>query len=207
MIKKTALIFSLLLTASISLSGQSLYGSGISPDSALVRVIFAGSDSNLKIEIGAETFSASEPEKSAPYHQISPGMYFIGGSDDFLEIMPMSGKYYTLIFTETGSFVFEDIEHDAPAKSQVYFYNCYGETASLLVSGTGDPLFSQIPPGESVQRAVNPLKTGFALKAESGKNLELGPLPMSRGGSTSVILFERHSSPASMVLVASVMES
>ncbi|MBB6482378.1 alginate O-acetyltransferase AlgF [Spirochaeta isovalerica] len=206
MMKKVSLMLLLSWIVSISLAAQSLYGSGISPESALVRVIFAEPRTNMEIHIGSETFSTAESRESALYHQIGPGMYFIEAGDDFLEIIPMSGKYYTLIFTAAGSFAFEDIEHEAPAKNQIYFYNCLEETASLYVSETGDDLFSDINPGQSVQRAVNPLEIDFALKSGSGKILELGPLPMTRGGSTSVIVYGNNASPRSMVITAGIKE-
>jgi len=204
----SALLVSILLSAPLTLYGQSLYGSGISPEKALVRVIFTNPNSDLIIDIGSEGFAASLWEEGALYHQVPPGMYFIECGDEFLEIILRSGIYYSLIIADNRCHLFEDLEHNSPAKTQVYYYNLLkGEKATLYVEETGDHLFTAVPPGESVQRAVNPLKKDFCLTTENGIFLELGQLPMNRGGSTSVITYMDGNNPVSLVLQAAIKES
>lgn len=197
-----ALLFSL---AVVSLSGQSLYGTGISPESALIRVVFTDENRDLSIDIGTETFLSSAWETSALYHPVSPGMYFFELGEQWIEIIPMSGKYYSLVIAGDQCLVFEDKEHKAPAKNQVYFYNALtDEKATLKVSATGDVLFNDVKPGESVQMAVNPLDIGFSVETDQERSTDLGALPMTRGGSTTVIALERDGNLESIVFQAAV---
>lgn len=199
--KKLSLIF--LFTALIvggSLFGQSLYGSGISPESALVRVIFTSENDIRDIQIGNETYNGSKL-----YYPVAPGMYFFNVSGNFVEIVTKSGKYYTLIIDSDRCLVFEDEKHTAPAKNQIYLYNTLTDRkVSLLVSSSGDLLFENLEPGKSIQRAVNPLKVSFSVKDDAGESRELGSLPMSRGGSTSVIAYNGNSGLKVLVLKAEV---
>lgn len=203
--KKTTMVFFLMLFAAGHLWSQSLYGTGISPDSALVRVIYADETSGKTIEIGSESFSSDRWEESALYHPVAPGMYFFEMGSQWIEVIPMSGLYYTLIIQGETCFVFEDMEHTIPAKNQIYFYNILDdETASLFVSASGDMLFKETEPGESVQMAVNPLDIDFALSTSDDRNIGLGSLPMNRGGSTTVIALENEGELDFLVFQADV---
>lgn len=194
------------LLSSMSVFGQSLYGSGISPDSALVRVVFMGqSEKPVVIKIGNETFSSAEKELARQYHPVSPGMYFIEAGSQWIEIITAGSHYYTIIVKDDTCLVFEDVEHKAPAKSQVYFYNILNdEKATLHVSGGTEALFQDMDPADSGQIAINPVTVGFALKTDRGRTEELGRLPLERGGSTTVIIWEENSRLRSVVFQASV---
>lgn len=202
------IVFALIagLALSLPLVGQSLYGSGIPPESALIRVIFLDGNRGQDIEIGTATFSPSDFETSSRYHPVSPGMYYFQSGSDWVELIPRSGRYYTVIIEETSYELFEDEAHNQPARNQIYFYNLMDdETATLQTSSSGDVLFRDVKPGISVQTAVNPLDIEFAVVTSSEERLELGALPMSRGGSTSVLLHEDNGKLKAEVLKAEIL--
>lgn len=181
----------LLLAAFVSIESQSLYGSGISPKSALVRVIFKETSGDLNLEVGNITFSSAGKSESLKYHQVAPGMYFFELGTEWIEFIPQSGKYFTLIINGEQCQVFEDTEHSSPAKTQVYFYNlAENDAATFHITNKTDAVFQNTSSLTSEQVAINPLDINFTITMESGKSIDLGSLPMTRGGSTSVILFE-----------------
>lgn len=191
MLKKLLSISLLFFAIAASISSQSLYGSGISPESALVRTIFLNEDKEFVFEVGNISFYSSQRELSKKYHPVSPGMYFLEFQEEWLEMIPQSGKYYSIIVLDNKCLIFEDLEHTSPAQNQIYFYNCLdSETASIVVSQTGDQLFSNVSSKDSIQRAVNPLNINFSLTTETGEVYELGSLPMERGGSTTIIAYK-----------------
>ena len=202
---------SFLITAALMIflvnnaNSQSLYGTGISPESALVRVIYADSVENPDIEIGNIIFTAANVQESSFYHPVSPGMYFFELGNDWIEFIPQSGKYFSLIISKGNCIVFEDMEHKAPAKAQIYFYNLLEKSdASLVVSGSLDIVLENVKPLDSSQIAINPLNIEFAISTDLDEQIEIGSIPMKRGGSTSVILMKDNDGLKTMTVEAEV---
>ncbi|MBI9097366.1 MAG: alginate O-acetyltransferase AlgF [Spirochaetaceae bacterium] len=205
MVKPFILSLVFFFTLSVSLTSQSLYGSGISADDALVRIIFTDSVPDMNIEIGSINFSTADRSLSSKYHAVSPGMYFFEIGSEWIEFIPRSGKYFTLVIEESGCLIFEDKEHKSPAKTQLYFYNLLKtEKATFHVTDAGEILFRDISPETSEQIAINPLNIPFSITTLSGKSIDLGSIPMNRGGSVSVLLMENKYKFRSIIINAEI---
>ncbi len=195
----------LLLAVMVTIESQSLYGSGISPENALVRVIFAETEAALNLEIGNSNFSSTSITDSSKYHQVSPGMYFFELGSEWIEFIPQSGKYFTLVINGEQCQIFEDTEHNSPAKTQIYFYNlATGDEATFHITDKKDAVFQSTSSKTSDQVAINPLDIDFTITMGSGKSINLGSLPMTRGGSTSVILFENEGTLQTVIFEAEI---
>lgn len=195
----------LILSSVVALESQSLYGSGLSPENALVRVVFADTKREQNLEIGNVKFSSSSRFESSRYHQIAPGMYFFKLGQEEIEFIPLSGKYFTLIIKEEQCQIFEDIEHDSPAKTQIYFYNLsFSDDATFHITDKTEAVFQNTLAATSAQVAINPMDLDFTITMASGKSVDLGSLPMTRGGSTSVILFENGGTLQTVIFEAEI---
>ncbi len=108
-----------------------------------------------------------------------------------MEFILKSGKYFTLIISDEQCQIFEDTEHNSPGKTQIYFYNlATNGDATFHITDKTDAVFQNTPSNTSAQVAINPLDINFTITMGSGKSIKLGSLPMTRGGSTGVILYE-----------------
>lgn len=188
-----ALLFAALLLSCVlsSLGAQSLYGSGIPAEAALVRCVQLAPSGKDTVYVGATPIPLNGPETASPYYPVGPGLYFVAAGNTEAEVFARSGGYYTLVLTRDGLTAFEDIAHDDPVRCQIYLYNLSDESCTLTADGAG-PVFKGLPPGQSRQIAVNPLEIGFTLTGE-GEGASGGhhwdSLPLERGGSVSLFFY------------------
>lgn len=179
----------ILLAYSLSVSAQTLYGSGVAPEDALVRLLNISNDARM-LELGAAEIQAESYGTLTDYFPVFSGMHFIEFQEDWIEFIAESGVYYTVVISDREVRIFTDQAHTNPAKAQLYFYNLTDEPGSLKVDADGTAVFSDIDPWSSAQMAINPLQISFALCLKNDKVETLPILPLSRGGSVSVFLIQ-----------------
>ncbi|MDC7222247.1 MAG: alginate O-acetyltransferase AlgF [Spirochaetales bacterium] len=187
--KLRAVLFLLLLfgLSALSLTAQSLYGSGIPAESALVRCILLNETDRTSLFLGGVRLPLDEPGVIPPYYPIGSGMYFVSAGGQEIEMFARSGAYYTLVLSGSGIQLFEDSAHDDPVRSQLYLYNLTDSPCTLEADGAGT-VFDSLNGGESAQVALNPLKIGFTLR-NGDKEYHWDSLPLERGGSVTLLLY------------------
>ncbi len=75
--RKIIISFLLLLFTVAAMESQSLYGSGISPENALVRVVFTDTKAELSLEVGSVVFSSEEKVQEFTISSDSAGNVFL----------------------------------------------------------------------------------------------------------------------------------
>jgi hypothetical protein len=174
--------------STLSLSAQTLYGSGIPVESALVRCIILTETNRNTLLLGGVSIPLDDLGEITPYYPVGSGMYFLSVGGDELEMVAQSGAYYTLIFSGSEIRLFEDTAHNDPVRSQLYLYNL-SEAPCTLVADGASVVFGNLPGGDSQQILLNPLDIGFTLSAE-GKECHWDSLPLARGESVSILLYD-----------------
>lgn len=184
----TFVVLFTLLLGSGSLFGQSLYGSGIPAQAALVRCVeLDGTAQNLFL--GSTIIPAQGEGSVSSYFPVAPGMYFLQAGASEAEFIPQSGVYYTVLLSSQEIVILEDQAHDDPIRSQIYLYNL-SSSESCSLQASGQVILEDTPSMASRQVVINPVGIPFTLVA-SGKEIFLESLPLSRGGSVSLFFSEK----------------
>ena len=152
----------------------------------MVRFINYSSNKNLNIKLGDFEF---KNKNDYLYYPVAPGMHFIELNEDWIELLVKSNEYYTIIALEGGLQTFHDIKHKNPAKAQIYLYNLLDYNCSLKAGEEYLDVFKKIEKFQSSQVSVNPINESFYLYVEDNEVAQIASLPLKRGGSSSIIIF------------------
>ena len=189
--------FFFLVSLSIPVFGDepALYGSTISPDFAVVRVVYGNIEgSSVHVEIGVLDYGILDPGEAGDYRPIAPGLHIIQADLLMGELIAQPGQYSTIVVTESRIFVIEDPEHRDPARAQLFLYNLTSsyQTLSLKTADGNTTVVENVPPGNADEAVVNPVSVEIAVYHDDDFLEEVDGLGLRRGGSYSVFVFEEN---------------
>jgi hypothetical protein len=201
----------LMFALTLSTAAQDgLYGPSDSDD-ALVRVIHAVENSSLlPVDLGATSFGRVGFGDVTPYRPVFPGMFVLRAEGREFSFNPRSGSYYSLIYGPQGFLLIEDEIHDDPARAQLVLYNLAQLTSVSLEAFAQEspdqrtPIVAGVPSGSARGRVLNPVPVSFAVSAGDDELTTIDTLPLSRGGSVSVLVMGSPEAPRVVVAEASV---
>jgi alginate O-acetyltransferase complex protein AlgF len=186
---RRALIVLLCLLGAGSFSlADTLYGTQAPKDAAFVRV-FRAVDGSGPLEVGARRF---DPPRGGvtPYRPVLPDIYLLRAGGEELELIPRVRRYYTLALTAEGLRVFEDVEHDDPARAQLVLYNLLPQARVELKTADGrSSVIAAVGPGQAGRVNVNPIAVQLGVFGTDGLRAALGDPGLRRGASYSVFVF------------------
>lgn len=174
------------IVASILLSGvvqaQELYGAPPPPNSAFLRVVYAGA------AVGAVAVADQQVEVSgssaSDYVVVPAGSVSVAGGDVTLEAQ----KFYTLVLLEGGAQVLmADLAEVNKAKAVLEFFNFTDNEVDLVVAPGGPVVFEDVAPESSAARDVNPSKVAFELVGASGTVGTSAEVTLDRGSVYSIM--------------------
>lgn len=187
-----------------------LYGPTDSDD-AMVRVIHAVQDSSLlPVDLGATSFGRLGFGDVTPYRPVFPGMFVLRAEGREFSFNPKSGSYYSLIYGADGFILIEDAIHDDPARAQLVLYNLTQYESLSLEAFPRDnpeqrtPVLPGVASGAADRRILNPVPVSFAVTTGSEEITTIDALPLTRGGSVSVLVMGRSGVPEVVITEASV---
>ena len=197
----------LMLALTLSTWAQDgLYGPTESDD-AMVRVVHAVEDSSLlPVDLGATSFGRVGFGDVTPYRPVFPGMFVLRAEGREFSFNPKSGSYYSLVYGPEGFLLLEDEIHYDPARAQVALYNLTEfDSLRLEAFSRNNPdqrtaVVAAVPAGGADRRVLNPAPVSFAVVADGNDLAAFESIPLSRGGSVSVLVMG--SSEAVHVVIA-----
>jgi alginate O-acetyltransferase complex protein AlgF len=187
-------------------AGRSVYGPETPGDSAFVRVVHAipGSPA-LEPELGSTRFGALSYAQATAYRPVAPDIYQFSAGSLEQELIPASGRYYTIALLPDAVVVLEDPAHTDPARAQVFLYNfstlprvdlATADGKTTVVAGVAPRAFGMV--------VVNAVSARLAVRSAGSPLKPVGDLGLARGSSFSVFVLGSASSPSVFTLRAAV---
>jgi alginate O-acetyltransferase complex protein AlgF len=186
-------------------AGRSVYGPEAPGDSAFVRVVNASAGSlPLESELGSTRFGALAFAQVSPYRPVAPDIYVFAAGSLEQEVIPGSGRYYTIAVLPDAVVVLEDPSHTDPARAQLFLYNLSTLPRVDLATADGKTtVVANVKPGASGMAVVNAISARLAVRSAGALLKAVGDLGLSRGSSFSVFVLGG-SSPAVVTQRATV---
>ncbi len=186
----TALALALLVAAPVFSDTRSVYGPEIPGDAAFVRIVNAAPGSSpLQAELGATAFDPLPYAQVSPYRAVTPDIYLFSAFDQELEIIPMSGRYYTVAVLPEAIVVLEDPAHTDPARAQLFLYNLSSLPRIDLATADGKTrVISDVRSRSSGLAIVNAVAASLAVTSGGARVKLVGDLGLARGSSFSVFV-------------------
>jgi alginate O-acetyltransferase complex protein AlgF len=196
----------LIATSSVNAANRSVYGPEVPGDSAFVRIVNADPGSApLNAELGATSFTSLGYAQASPYKAVTPDIYLFSANEKELEVIPMSGRYYTVAILPAAIVVLEDPAHTDPARAQLFLYNFSSLPRVDLTTADGKTtVIGGIRPNASGLAVVNAVAARLAIRTGGAVVKSLGDLGLARGASFSTFVVGSASSPAVFTLKAAV---
>lgn len=187
-------------------AGRSVYGPETPGDSAFVRVVHAAPGwPSIEPELGSTRFGALSFGQATAYRPVAPDIYLFTAGSLEQELIPGSGRYYTVAVLPDAVVVLEDPAHTDPARAQVFLYNL--STAARVDLATVDgrtTVVAGVKPRSSGMAVVNAVSARLAVRGGGSPLAVIGDLGLARGSSFSVFVLGSSSSPTVFTLRAAV---
>lgn len=187
-------------------AGRSVYGPETPGDSAFVRVVHASPGSPaLEPELGSTRFGSLSYAQATAYRPVAPDIYQFSAGSLEQELIPVSGRYYTIALLPGAVVVLEDPAHTDPARAQVFLYNLSTIPRVDLATADGKTaVVAGVAPRASGMVVVNAVSARLAVRGAGSQVAAIGDLGLSRGSSFSVFVLGSASSPSVFTLRAAV---
>ena len=200
------LLAGLLAALPLAAANRSVYGPEAPGDSAFVRIVNAVPGSRpLETELGATRFDPLPYAQASPYRPVTPDIYVFSASSIEQEIIPGSGRYYTIAVLPDAVVVLEDPAHTDPARAQLFLYNLSSLARVELTTADGK---TKVIPGVASRSSglavVNAVAARLAVRSGGTQVKAIGDLGLARGSSTSVFVLGGASSAVVFTLKAAV---
>ena len=105
----TALALVILVAMPVCAGTRSVYGPEVPGDAAFVRILnVVPGSSPLEPEVGATVFDPLAYAEVSPYRAVTPDIYLFSAAGEEQEIIPLSGRYYTVAVLPNAIVVLED---------------------------------------------------------------------------------------------------
>jgi hypothetical protein len=201
-----AALILIIAASSASAANRSVYGPEVPGDSAFVRIVNADPGSApVSAELGATGFEPLGYAQASPYKAVTPDIYVFSANEKELEVIPMSGRYYTVAILPASIVVLEDPAHTDPARAQLFLYNFSSLPRVDLTTADGKTtVIGGIRPNASGLAVVNAVAARLAVRSGGAVVKSLGDLGLARGASFSAFVVGSASSPAVFTLKAVV---
>jgi len=186
----TALALVMLLAMPVCAGTRSVYGPEVPGDAAFVRILNAvPGPSPLEPELGATVFDPLAYAEVSPYRAVTPDIYLFSASGEELEIIPMSGRYYTVAVLPGAIVVLEDPAHTDPARVQLFLYNFSSLSRIDLATADGKTsVIAGVRSRSSGLAVVNAVAASLAVMSGGLRVKAIGDLGLARGSSFSVFV-------------------
>jgi len=186
----TALALLILAAAPICAGTRSVYGPEVPGDAAFVRVVNAVPGSTpLAPELGAASFDPLPYAQVSPYRAVTPDIYLFSATGVEQEIIPMSGRYYTVAVLPQAIVVLEDPAHTDPARAQLFLYNFSSLSRIDLATADGKTsVIAGVRSSSSALAVVNAVAAPLAVMSGGSRVKVIGDLGLARGSSFSVFV-------------------
>jgi alginate O-acetyltransferase complex protein AlgF len=182
----------LLILLGAGVFADTLYGTQAPKDSAFVR-FFRGIDGGGALDVGGRHLDPTAGEVT-PYRPVPPDIYLLQAGAQEIELIPKTGRYYTVALVTAGLLVIEDVEHTDPARAQLVLYNLLpGGQAELKTADGRTGVIPAVGPGEAGRVNVNAVSVQLGVFGGSGPLALLGDLGLRRGASYSIFVFQKGS--------------
>ena len=136
---------------------------------------------------------------------MTPDIYLFSAGGMELEIIPVSGRYYTVAVLPDAIVVLEDPAHTDPARAQLFLYNLSSLARVELTTADGKTtVIAGVASRSSGLAVVNAVAARLAVRSGGTQVKAIGDLGLARGSSFSVFVLGGGSSPAVFTLKAAV---
>jgi alginate O-acetyltransferase complex protein AlgF len=186
----TALALVIFVAMPVCAGTRSVYGPEVPGDAAFVRILnVVPGSSPLEPELGATVFDPLAYSEVSPYRAVTPDIYLFSVADKEQEIIPMSGRYYTVAVLPSAIVVLEDPAHTDPARAQLFLYNFSSLPRVDLATADGKTrVIAAVPSGSSGLAVVNAVAASLAVTSGGARVKAIGDLGLARGSSFSVFV-------------------
>jgi alginate O-acetyltransferase complex protein AlgF len=194
----TSLALAILVAAPGCADTRSVYGPEVPGDAAFVRIVNAvPGSSDLETELGATGFDPLSYAEVSPYRAVTPDIYFFSASGQEREIIPMSGRYYTVAVLPDAIVVLDDPAHTDPARAQLFLYNLSSLPRIDLATADGKTrVIADVRSRSSGLAIVNAVAASLAVTSGGARVKLVGDLGLARGSSFSVFVLGAGSATA-----------
>ena len=184
----------------------SVYGPSAPGDSAFVRMVNAVAGGQpLAVSLGATRFESVKYAEASPYRPVVPDIYLLRVSGLEREIVAKTKSYFTIVFTQRGIHVLEDVPHTDPARAQVFLYNFSSlPRLDLKTSDGKTSVIAGVQSGASGVTVVNAVAASLAVFGNGVLVTLLGDLGLRRGSSFSVFALGEDAPPLVFAVKAEV---
>jgi len=188
----TALALAILVAAPICAGTRSVYGPEVPGDAAFVRIVNGVPGSTpLASELGATLFDPLAYAEVSPYRAVTPDIYLFSAAGEEQEIIPLSGRYYTVAVLPGAVVVLEDPAHTDPARAQLFLYNFSSLPSADLATADGKTrVIAAVLPRSSGLAVVNAVAASLAVTSGGARVKLIGDLGLARGSSFSVFVLD-----------------
>jgi len=186
----TALALAILVAAPICAGTRSVYGPEVPGDAAFVRIVNGVPGSTpLASELGATLFDPLAYAEVSPYRAVTPDIYLFSAAGEEQEIIPLSGRYYTVAVLPGAVVVLEDPAHTDPARAQLFLYNFSSLPSADLATADGKTrVIATVLPRSSGLAVVNAVAASLAVTSGGARVKLIGDQGLARGSSFSVFV-------------------
>lgn len=191
-----AVILVMSAAAFVHAEPRSVYGPQAPGDVAFVRVVNAiAGKTPVQVDLGATRYDQLGFAEVSPYRPVVPDIYQIRAAGHEQEIIPKSGRYYTIVCAPKGIHVLEDVAHTDPARAQLFLYNVSSLPRVDLKTADGKTsVIYDVLPHKSGQVVVNAIAVAFAVFSDGALVGEVGDPGLERGSSFSVFVLDGEAS-------------
>jgi len=201
-----ALLALLVVSFPLAAANKSVYGPEVPGDSAFVRIVNAASGAaKLSAELGATSWEPLGFAEASVYRPVTPDIYSFSAGGREVEVIPGSGRYYTIAVLPNDIVVLEDPTHTDPARAQLFLYNFSSLPRVELATADGKTtVIAAVRQNASGLAVVNAVAARLAVKSGGVLVKAIGDLGLARGSSFSVFVLGDAGSPAVFTLKAAV---
>jgi alginate O-acetyltransferase complex protein AlgF len=203
---RAVLLALLIVSFPLAAANKSVYGPEVPGDSAFVRIVNAASGAaKLSAELGATTWEPLGFAEASPYRPVTPDIYSFSVDGREVEIIPGSGRYYTIAVLPKDIVVLEDPAHTDPARAQIFLYNFSSLPRVELATADGKTtVIAAVRQNASGLAVVNAVAAKLAVRSGGAQVKGIGDLGLARGSSFSVFVLGDAGSPFVFTLKAAV---
>jgi hypothetical protein len=167
-----------------------LYAAAPPAGSAFVRFINADAAAPSVTRIRGKTYKAAPLGEIGAYIPVPEGTALISLGDATAETQLKPGAHYSAVLAKDNLTVIEEPAYSDRLKTQIILINASDKPAVTLKTADGATgVIEAVPPGKVGARAVNPVKIGFSLYADSGKIDAIEPVLLERGSEYAVLVY------------------
>lgn len=171
-----------------SADDSALYAPAPPPGSAFVRVLQAGPKA-ADGAVGKASVGTVAVGMASEYIVVPQGAVSVKSGTAAHPVTVEASKYYSVAVHSGAPVVFTDTAPSSANKAVVVVYNLSTATSVSLTTADGSvAIVSDIAPGKSGHRELNPLAVPLVVSGPAGTVKELGERVLERGSAYSVVV-------------------